>query len=101
MSHDTNDSGETSGFDRGTSTVEHTWEEPFQPSVSVVEAVSAATDRTPTELPPLHDHVDPDALDTLISRGESSAVTISFSYAGTVVVIDGDGTISVRVDGEQ
>lgn len=101
MSNNPDDSRESSTFDEPTTVVKHSWEEPFHPSVSIVEAVAAATDRTPTELPKLQKHVDPDALDTLMTRGEPAAVTVSFSYAGTVVVVDGDGTITVRVEDEQ
>lgn len=96
MSNDTNEMGESEPA-APLQTVEHSWEEPFQPSVTIVEAVAAATDRTPTELPPLQRYVDSDALDTLVTRGESAAVTVTFDYAGTTVVVKGDGTIDVGV----
>ncbi len=98
MSHDTNNKENSDTVEGRSSTVSHSWEEPFEPSVTIVEAVAAATGRTATDLPPLQKHVDPDALDTLITRGKSASVTVSFRYAGTVVVVDGDGTIEVQVD---
>jgi hypothetical protein len=97
MSNDTNDRGESPTVQH-TETIRHSWEEPFHPSVTIVEAVAAATDRTPENLPPLQDRIDPDALDSLITRGEPARVAISFEYADTVVVVKGNGAIEVRVD---
>jgi len=50
----------------------------------------------PTDLPTLDARIDGDALDTLLYRG-SPSVTISFEYAGTVVLARGDGTVRVTV----
>lgn len=97
MSNDTNERGESPSVQR-TETVRHSWEEPFHPSVTIVEAVAAATGRTPTELPPLQQSIDPDALDSLITRGKSAGVAVSFEYADSVVVVEGNGAIEVRVD---
>lgn len=97
MSHDTNDRGDGHAT-AAQNTVQHEWEEPFHPSVTIVEAVAAATGTEPTELPALQKHVDSDALDTLVSQGELSEISISFEYAGTDVVIEGNGIIEVRVD---
>lgn len=100
MSNDTNERGE-SATAGGLHTVRHGWEKPFLPSVTIVEAVAAATNRTATELPPLQQRIDPDALDTLMSHGDDAATTVSFRYAGTDVVIEADGVIEVSVDPEQ
>lgn len=99
MINNTNARGESEAIS-SPNMVHHEWEQPFQPSVTIVEAVAAATGRTEMDLPPLQKHIDPDALDAMISREKSSEVTISFRYAGTVVVIDGDGAIEVRVSPE-
>lgn len=99
MNHDTNENENPDVVQESSSTVHHSWEEPFHPSVTIVEAVAAATGRTATTLPPLHDSIDPDALDRLLTREESAAVTVSFRYAGTEIVVDGGGTIEVHVDG--
>jgi len=80
------------------STVQHSWNGSVDPSVTIVEAVSAATGRTVTDLPPLQRSVDPDALDTLLTHGEPSQVAVSFRYAGTVVDVSDNGTIDVYVD---
>lgn len=63
----------------------------------IVEAVAAATDRAMTDLPPLYDTVDADALDALLN-GQSSSVTISFQYADTDVTVNGNGSIEIQVD---
>ncbi|OIB57844.1 HalOD1 output domain-containing protein [Natrialba sp. SSL1] len=51
-------------------------------SLAVIEAVSTATDCDPTELPPLYDTIDPDALDALFSDQTATDVRpeISFTY---------------------
>lgn len=77
-------------------TVEHQWTATASPHTSIVEAVAAATDRQPTDLPTLDAYVDGDALDTLLCRG-SPSVTVSFEYADCVVVARGDGTVRVTV----
>ncbi|MFC6873681.1 HalOD1 output domain-containing protein [Halobellus marinus] len=79
-------------------TVRHDWVKHDEVSVTIVEAVADATDRTTTALPQLHQTVDPDGLDALLGQGPSSSVTLSFEYAGTTVWVAADGTIQVQVD---
>ena len=75
--------------------------EPDQPSVMIVEAVAAATDRLTTELPPLQNTLDGDALDALLDgRPSSASVTVSFRYADTAVSVSENGSMDVRVDGD-
>lgn len=72
-----------------------------RPSVAVVEAVAAATERDPRDLPVLHDAVDADALDALLDGGESnsrSAVRVEFDYAGVSVDVDSDDGVTIEVD---
>ena len=76
--------------------VHHDWQGSEPPSVAVVEAVAAATDRTPTGLPLLQNTLDTDALNALLT-GETASVTISFQYAGVIVSASGDGSIKIRV----
>lgn len=47
-----------------------------------------------TELQPLHDYVDPDALSTIIESADED-LTIEFSYIGYSVTVIGDGSIRV------
>lgn len=62
-------------------------------------AVAAATNQETTDLPPLQETVEADALDTLL-ESRSSSVTASFRYADTGVSVTETGSIEVRVDGQ-
>jgi hypothetical protein len=68
-----------------------------RPTVGVVEAVAAATDRDPGSLPQLGHVVDPDAIDDLLASDPD--VEIDFEYADTTVTVYGDGTVVVDVPG--
>lgn len=104
MRDDTNDGGDPDATDRrarrdvNPTAVRYDWTESGQPSVTIIEAVAEATDRTTAELPPLQKRVDPDALDALLTRGQSP-VSIAFTYADVSVTVNGNGTLNVRVDG--
>lgn len=56
-----------------------------------------------TELPPLSEVVDPDALDRLFARsseGSASGPTrVGFEYRGYWIVVEGDRTVSVERTG--
>ena len=80
-------------------TVRHDWQLSDQPSVVIVEAVAAATNRPVTELPLLQKTIDTDALDAIL-KNKAPSVSISFRYAGTTVWVDGEGSIEVHVDAE-
>lgn len=70
------------------------------PVLSVVEAVAVATRTDPTELPPIADAVDPDALNRLFARptGTPSTVSITFTYAGRDVTVSStDGQLDCTV----
>ena len=73
------------------------------PSMSVVEAVAQQSGVDATELPPLHDVVDPDALDALFrstGRNPERDVQVSFDYDRYTVTISGatDGDVDVTVE---
>lgn len=63
-------------------------------STAVVEAVSAASNTTVLELPPLYDAVNPDALDSLFTD-ERRVGEVAFRYAGYRVVVYADRTVEV------
>lgn len=64
----------------------------------LVNALAVADDCTPTELEyVLHDHIDMDAIESLI-RHASNSWTLSFEVPDHSVTITGDGV--VLVDGE-
>ncbi|PSP96298.1 hypothetical protein BRC94_13070 [Halobacteriales archaeon QS_5_70_17] len=67
-----------------------------RPSVVVIERVAAREGTDPTRLtPPLHDVVDPDALDALCAESDTSGC-IAFSYCGYTVTVGIDGAVSIE-----
>lgn len=80
-------------------TVRHEWDPSEDPSMAVVETVAAATGRTMDTLEPLQNYVDVDALDALVASAATSetAVSLSFSYSGTSVVVTGEA-VEVSLD---
>lgn len=67
-------------------------------SFSVIEAVAAYEGIDPAEIrAPLHSAVDPEALDTLFQSadGGQGAVSVTFTYNGYRVQIDGPDAIIV------
>lgn len=69
------------------------------PSEAVVEAVADAEGVEPTDLRPLYEVVDPDALDSLfrerLGRGEPALGLITFQYQGYRVQVDEDGRVTL------
>jgi len=77
------------------------WTEYGEPSSGVVEAVSRATDERATDLPPLHDAVETDALNVLLTdeaRVAEATFTVTFSYADHRITASADGEVVVRTD---
>lgn len=70
------------------------------PSGAVVETVAVAADREPTDLAPLYERVDPDALDSLLrangSATDRDGVSVSFVYSNHLVSADATGEVVVR-----
>ena len=69
---------------------------------AIVSGVAACTGRGVTDLPPLYDVVDPEALEQVFgslprSRHRSNDKRIVFTYAGCKIVIDGDDELTVRL----
>lgn len=69
------------------------------PSTEVIEVVATRKGVAPVDLSEcLHDVVDPDALDGLLTAPTSDAdepVTVGFTYCGYHVTINGDGRITL------
>lgn len=94
---DRNESGAES-----TCMIRHEWGGSDSPSTAVIEAVAAATNHDPTDMPPLYDHIDPDALDLLMTPradDRANAITVSFIYEDVAVRIDRRGWVEVQLDG--
>jgi hypothetical protein len=67
-----------------------------RPSRSVIEAVADATERDPTDLDPLYETIDPDALDAIFESTAdryrpSSKTCVSFRFEGCEVAVHADG----------
>jgi hypothetical protein len=70
------------------------------PSVAVVLLVAGITGTRPTQLDPLHDDVDPNALDLLLARPASNTqrgdVQVTFTYLSFEVTVYSYGSIELR-----
>lgn len=66
-------------------------------STAVVEAVAADKGVEPTDLPPLHGAIDPDALDAVVETGSTGGriFYVEFEFTDRVVTIEGTD-VSVR-----
>jgi hypothetical protein len=74
--------------------------EAVAPSQAVVERVAGCEGVDHTELVPLFDAIDPDALNKLVERDreKGSALRITFTYHGYDVTVTGD---AVHLDGDE
>ncbi|MFC7215020.1 HalOD1 output domain-containing protein [Saliphagus sp. GCM10025334] len=86
---------------------EDTMVSPFQtaPSLAVVEAVAHAEnvpveELAPPTYPPLHEAIDPQALDQLLEptspTRQQNEVTVQFQYCGRQVTVDSTGEITLE-----
>jgi len=66
-------------------------------SMAVVAALSEASDTDLMELQPLHETVDADALDALMSgrEADSDAIAVTLDVAAYTVTVYGDGEVAV------
>ena len=69
---------------------------------AIVSGVAARTGCGVTDLPPLYDVVDPEALEQVFasppgSRRQSNDGRFVFTYAGCEVMVDGDDELTVRL----
>ena len=68
-------------------------------AVAVVRRVAEHRNAAPTELPPLEEAVDCDALDALFGDagggGALSSGSLTFRWDGTTVTVRADGTVEV------
>lgn len=64
------------------------------PSKTIVRAVADVDDVDPTELPPLYEAIDPDALDAVF-RGRSDG-SVTFDYSGYTVTVRENAEVTVH-----
>lgn len=74
--------------------------EDLAPSQAVVERIAAREGVDPTELTPLFEAIDPDALDRLVGMAgySDSPLQIEFPYHGYNVTVTGDGVVHIDED---
>lgn len=82
------------GSDRTTYTTHCDWEATADPSAAIVRAVAIATGTEPTNLRPLYEAVDPDALDRFLTRG-SGPRSLSVRFEACNVTVSSDGRLTV------
>jgi hypothetical protein len=90
--HDTDHSPETH-------TIQLDWSTEETPSHAVVSLVADAKDVRPIDLTPLHETVDPDALDRLFAPTTGGSRTdgyIAFVFEGYHVTVHGDGEVIAK-----
>ena len=80
---------------------EFDWTE-ITPSTAVIELIAEESGQDPTELDPLYESVDPEALDRLISSDgmnpHDHTLAVSFSYNEYTVVIQSKGLVELSLD---
>jgi hypothetical protein len=71
-----------------------------RPTEAIVKRVAALEGVDHTELVPLYECIDPDALNALVRWAEPSArpLQIEFTYHGYDVAVTGDGVVHIDED---
>jgi len=67
---------------------------PSSPSQAIVMGIAERKGVNPTQMPPLYEMVDPEALDGLFQNEQSGQVM--FEYAGYEVIVHGNGYIDIH-----
>ena len=81
--------------------IDHDWDGDTDVNMTVLEAVAEVTDTDLVDLPPLYEHVDPDALDTVFTHtaGDRRAEgSVSFEFAEHPVTVHSSGEVVVYAD---
>lgn len=99
MASNTSDNMREDAFGRGDAhSREFDWETETSAALAVVETVAMVTDQDPTEMEPLNDVVNTDALNSLFVptdyRGRSRGY-VEFEYERCHVRVRADGTVLV------
>lgn len=96
-----NDYSRGSDSDATQEPFQHDWRDGETATWNVIDAISEVTGTPPTELQPLYETIDPDALDQLIESSSenpsrSAETTVSFYHEGCAVTIEAGGQLTVR-----
>lgn len=87
--------------DAATYRVEHDWASDGELSETVVDAVASVLDAEPTDLSPLYEVIDPDALNRLYAptpnhQTRPGGGRLTFSYNGCLVTAYWDGAVEIE-----
>lgn len=80
----------------------HDWEESTDLSATIIDAVSAVIGREPTDIEPLYEVVDPDALDQLLlslrpsDGNHPGRREVKFIYNGCQITAESSGDIWIE-----
>ena len=76
---------------------EYEWDE-INPTSGVIEAAAATTGQDTTQLAPLYQEFDPDALNALVTKlpTDDELITVSFTYADQNITVRNDGILRVE-----
>lgn len=101
MHRDRDDRGDEGGSNGSKSEATYDTEFTDEESVTmaVVRAVAAVTGVEPTVLTPLGECIETDAVEALFAApgGATTAQSLCFRYAGFLVTVRGDGSLSLTV----
>lgn len=79
--------------------IQYNGEDDLPPAQAVVKAIAGVTNTDPSDLPPIYDHVDPDALDAMFTEDNrptnSTRRILSFTIGDWNVFVRDDGRIRV------
>ncbi|WP_128224230.1 HalOD1 output domain-containing protein [Halobacteriaceae archaeon SHR40] len=86
--------------DHGTSAdraaVTRSWDPDDSFLLPLIEAITERTDRSTEEIEPVYSAIDPDALETILSRDErTGTIQVSFTYEGCEVTLSNTGELVV------
>lgn len=85
-------------YDRQTDTyrAEYDWST-IAPSIAAIESLASLRGVAPTDIDPLYEYVDPDALDGVFEADSAGPTTsVTFEFETDRVAVYGDGTITIR-----
>lgn len=72
--------------------VEHTVEEDESVNTAIVEAIAAVSDSPVTDVPPLYEVIDPDALESLFTTRQAGAF-LAIRFNGYLVYVRANGRV--------
>jgi hypothetical protein len=90
------DEARTDSFE-GHNQYQHNWGVDDSITTTVIQSVADVSGVSQTDLDPIFETVDPDALDQVLASLQWNAMAeVRFDYSGHRVVIRGDGRITVK-----